>query len=111
MADLRVATVVYVMLAGTLISAWLPISGHLLDHPELVEPGTDSAFFESQRLRSRLGVAVDAVAVLVALVAPIPALGLWTLSLVFFATTTNGVLKVPRPGRRRPRVLKEGRAS
>lgn len=105
MADLRAATVLYVMLAGLLISAWLPIACHLLDHPELVEPGTDPAFFKSQRIRSWLGVTVDGVAVLVALVAPIPALGLWTLSLVFFATTSDGMLSAPRLARRRLRAL------
>lgn len=100
MADMRVATVTYVLLASLVLSAWLPIFRHLRDHPELVEPGTDPTYFDDQRTRGWTGVIIDAIAVGVAIVAPVPALGLWTLSLIFIAATSDGVRRVPLLSRR-----------
>jgi uncharacterized membrane protein len=90
-ADLRTAVSLYVLLATILVAAWLPIFRHLRDHPELVEPGTDAAFFHARRIRAWIGVAVDAIAVVVAMVAPIPALALWTLTLIVLAATSDAV--------------------
>ena len=94
-ADLRVATSLYMLLATILAAAWLPILRHLRDHPELVQPETDAAFFLARRVRAWVGVTIDAVAVLVALVAPIPALALWTLSLIVLAATSDVIPRIP----------------
>jgi uncharacterized membrane protein len=109
-ADLRAATVTYVLLASVVVAAWLPIFRHLRDHLELVEPGTDAAFFDAQRTRLWAGVIIDAIAVGVAMIAPIPALGLWTLSLIFIAATSDGVRRVPRLWRRGAPALRRERA-
>ena len=90
-ADLRTAISLYVLLAAILVAAWLPIFRHLRDHPELVEPGTDAAFFHARRIRVWIGVTVDAIAVVVAMVAPILALTLWTLTLMVLAATSDAV--------------------
>jgi uncharacterized membrane protein len=110
MADLRAATIVYVLLASLLVSAWLPIFPYLRDHPELVGPGTDAAFLHVQRIRSWIGVSVDAVAIVVATVAPILALAAWTLSLIFLAATSEGIRANPFLARRRAHAFKEERA-
>jgi uncharacterized membrane protein len=109
MAELRVATIVYILLAMLLVSAWLPIFPYLRDHPELVGPGTDAAFLHVQRIRSQIGVGVDVIAVVVAMVAPVLALAAWTLSLVFLALTSEGIRANPLSTRRRAHALKEER--
>ena len=101
MADLRAATALYVLLAGVWVAAWLPMLAHLRDHPELVEPGTDPAFFHARRIRSRVGALVDAAAVAVAMVAPVPALALWTLTLVVLAAASDRIPAFPLPARGR----------
>ena len=110
-ADLRAATVLYLMLAGVLVAAWIPMLAYLRDHPELAEPGTEAAFFHARRIRSWVGVVVDALAVVVAIVAPIPALALWTLSLILLAATSNRVPEVPFLARRRAHTSKQERAT
>jgi len=109
-AELRIATIVYILLASLLVSAWLPIFPYLRDHPELVAPGTDAAFLHVQRIRSRIGVGVDVIAVVVAMVAPTLALAAWTLSLVFLALTSEGIRANPFVARRSDRAFEEERA-
>ncbi len=93
--DLRAATSLDILLAAVLVAAWLPIFRHLRDHPELVGPGTDAAFFHARCIRAWVGVIVDAVAVVVATIAPIPALALWTLTLIVLAATSGVVPGIP----------------
>jgi uncharacterized membrane protein len=90
-ADLRAATSLYILLATILVASWLPIFRHLRVHPELVEPGTDAAFFHARRIRVWVGAIVDAVAIVVAMFAPIAALALWTLTLIVLAATSDVV--------------------
>jgi hypothetical protein len=90
-ADLQAATVVYVLLAALQSAAWIPIFSHLRDHAELVEPGADAAFFHAQRVRPWVGVSLDVTAAAVAMVSPVVALVLWTLSVVFLGATSEGV--------------------
>ena len=80
-------------------------------HPELVEPGTDAAFLHARRIRSWLGVLIDAVAVVVAIVAPVPALALWTLTLIILAATSDRVPEIPLLARRRGHASGKRRAS
>lgn len=106
-ADLRAAATLYIVLAGILVAAWLPIFRHLRDHSELVDPETDAAFFHARRIRAWVAVIVDAVAVIVATVAPIPALTLWTLTLIVLAATSDVVPGIPFLSRRRLHEPKE----
>jgi uncharacterized membrane protein len=102
-ADLRTAVSLYVLLATILVAAWLPIFRHLRDHPELVEPGTEAAFFHARGIRVWVGVAVDTIALVVAMVAPLPALALWTLTLVVLAATSDAVPGFRKPGKSIPK--------
>ncbi len=102
-ADLRVATVVYTLLAALQSAAWIPVFPHLRDHPELAEPGTDAASFHAQRARPWVAVGIDAAAAVLGMMFPVPALVLWTLSLVFLAATSEGIEAIPfLRARRRP---------
>jgi uncharacterized membrane protein len=110
-ADLRWATALYVLLAGVWVAAWIPMLAHLQGHPELVEPGTDAAYFHARRIRSWLGTIADAAAVAVALVAPVPALALWTLTLILLAATSDRVPAVPILARRRTHASRQERST
>ena len=110
LADLRVAVVLYALVGGLQLAAWLPLYPYLRDHPELAEPLTEARYFHAQRTRPWVGVGVDAIAVMVAMVAPVPALALWTLSLIYIAATSEGIREIPSPTRRRSHALKEERA-
>jgi uncharacterized membrane protein len=101
-ADLRAATSLYILLATILVASWLPILRHLRDRPELVEPGTQAAFFFARRIRTWVGASVDVVAVVVAMVAPALALALWTLSLIVLAATSDVAPGLPFLAKRRP---------
>ena len=90
-SDLRVAGVLYAALAALQSAMWIPIFSHLRDHLELMEPGTDVALIEAQRVRPWVGVGVDVAAGLAALMSPVAMLVLWTFSLIFFAVTSDGL--------------------
>jgi uncharacterized membrane protein len=107
-ADLRVATILYVLLAALLSAAWGPVFSYLGRHPDLVEPGTDAAFFRAQRVRPWVAVGVDVAAAGVAMVSPVLALVLWTLSVIFLAVTSEGVQVMRHVGGRRSRAPREG---
>ena len=100
----------YALVGGLQLAAWLPLYPYLRDHPELAEPLTEARYFHAQRTRPWVGVGVDAIAVIVAMVAPVLALALWTLSLIFIAATSEGIREIPSPTRRRSHALKEDRA-
>jgi uncharacterized membrane protein len=101
LADLRVAVVLFALAGAIQPAAWLPVYPYLRDHPELADPRTGAAYFHAQRFRPWIGVLVDAVAIVIAMVAPVPALVVWTLSLVFLAATSDGFRGAPRLARRR----------
>jgi uncharacterized membrane protein len=110
LADLRVAVALYALVGGLQLAAWLPLYPYLRDHRELAEPLTEAKYFHAQRTRPWIGVGIDAIAVVVAMVAPILALALWTLSLIFLAATSEGIREIPFPTRRRSHAVKEERA-
>lgn len=85
------AGVLYAVLAALQSATWIPIFSHLRNHPELVEPGTDVALIEAQRVRPWVGVGFDVVAALAALMSPVAVVVLWTVSLIFFAVTSDGL--------------------
>jgi len=109
--DLRGAVVLYALVGAMQPAAWLPVYPHLRDHPELADARTEAAYFHAQRFRPWIGVLVDAIAVAVAMAAPVLALALWTLSLVFLAATSDGVRALPRLARRRSHARKGDRAA
>jgi uncharacterized membrane protein len=104
LADLRVAVALYALVGALQLAAWLPVAPYLRDHPELTEPLTEPAFFHAQRARPWIGVGVDAIAIVLAMVAPLAALAFWALSLIFSATTSEGVRGISLLTRRRARV-------
>jgi uncharacterized membrane protein len=103
-ADLRVAVILYTLAGALQPAAWIPVTPYLRDHPELTETPADAAYFDAQRTRPWVGLLVDATAVAVAMAAPVAALGLWTLSILFLAGTSDGFRWTPRPARRRSRA-------
>ena len=106
MADLRAAVMLYILVGALQYAAWLPIAPYVRDHPELAEPGSDAGYFNAQRTRPRVGLGIDAIALLIAIVAPTIALGLWTLSLIFTGLTSDGIPRMRFPSRRRSHALK-----
>lgn len=89
--DLRIASVLYALLAAVQSAMWIPIFHHLRDHPELIEPGTDPARLGAQTVRGWIGAGIDVGAAGVALVSPTAMLILWTISLGFLAATSDGI--------------------
>src|SRR5215211_8056309 len=90
-------------------SDWAPVFSYLRSHTELVEPGTDAAFLRAQRVRPWIAVAADVTAAGVAMVSPVLALVLWTLSVIFLAVTSEGVQVMRHIRGRRSRAPKGSR--
>jgi uncharacterized membrane protein len=109
--DLRVATVLYALLAALQLAAWIPVYPHLRDHPGLIEPGTDAAFFHAQRVRPLIGVSADLIAAGAGVVSPVLALVLWAFSVIFLAATSEGGRAFPFLAPRRPRRPKDDYAA
>jgi uncharacterized membrane protein len=105
-SDLRAATVLYALLAALQSVAWVPVFRHLHAHSELLEPGTDASFFHTQPVRPWIAVGVDLAAAAVAMVSPVGALVLWTLSVTFLGVTSDGVQTMSLVARRRSRSSK-----
>ena len=93
--DIRVAGVLYALLAALQSASWIPIFPHLRDHPELVEPDTSVALLHAQRIRPWIAVGIDVAAALLALMSPVAMLVLWSVSLIFLAATSDGVERIP----------------
>jgi uncharacterized membrane protein len=89
-ADLRVATIAYTLLAALQSAAWIPVFPYLRDHLDLAEPNVEAVAFHNQRLRPWIGVGIDVAAAMAGIMFPATALTLWTLSLIFFAVTSDG---------------------
>jgi len=102
-SDLRVATVLYALLAALQSVAWIPVFRHLHAHRELVEPATDVAFFHAQRVRPWIAVGVDVAAAAVAMIWPVVGLVLWTFTVIFLGITSDGVQTMSLVARRRSR--------
>jgi uncharacterized membrane protein len=105
-SDLRAATVLYALLAALQSVAWVPVFRHRHAHSELLEPGTDASFFHTQPVRPWIAVGVDLAAAAVAMVSPVGALVLWTLSVTFLGVTSDGVQTMSLVARRRSRSSK-----
>jgi uncharacterized membrane protein len=106
--DQRVAVALYALVAGLMSAAWIAVFPYLRDHPQLVEPDTDPAYFHAQRLRPWTGVVLYAAAGLLGLLAPVVGLILFVVMILFHALTSEGLQETPwlrryaSSGRRRP---------
>ena len=78
----------------------LPRAGHSS------EKATSRAFFHTQPVRPAIAVGVDLAAAAVAMVSPLVALILWTLSVTFLGVTSDGVQTMSLVARRRSRSSK-----
>jgi uncharacterized membrane protein len=109
--DLRLAAVLYAVVAALPSAVWIPILRHLRNHPELLEPETDPARVHAERVRPWIAIGLDTVAALVALASPVAMLVLWTCSLVFLGATSDGIETMRRAARRRQRARTRDRES
>ena len=97
------AAAVYALLGVVLPVPWLLIWRHLGRRPELFEPGFDAAYARWELRRGVLGPVIYAVAIPVALVAPIVALLFFVGVAILYALTNQGLGSVgtaPRNPRR-----------
>jgi len=86
----RTAAAVYALVFALSTVPWVFLWGHLGAFPELLAPGADAAFARRRRRRAVAGVGVYGACVLVAVVAPILALVLFTGAAAFYAITAGG---------------------
>jgi uncharacterized membrane protein len=85
------AAAVYALLGVVLPIPWLLIWRHLSRHPELFESGFGAAYARTELRRGALGPLVFALAIPVALVAPVVALLLFVGIAVLYALTNQGI--------------------
>lgn len=93
-AEASTAAALYGLLALVLAFPWTLMWRHLRDRPELLEAGYGHADAEAAIRRNAWGPIVYGTAVIVALVAPLVALGLYVAIALFFA----GIRQPARPG-------------
>jgi uncharacterized membrane protein len=102
--DQRAAVALYALVAGLMSAAWIAVFPYLRDHPQLVEPGTDPAYFHAQRIRPWTGVILYTAAGLLGLLAPLIGLILFVVMIVFHGLTSDGVHEAPSLRRRASRA-------
>jgi uncharacterized membrane protein len=90
-ADQHVAAAFYAVVAGLMSAAWLPLFPYLRDHPELAEPGAETAFFHAQRLCPWTGVVCYGVAIGVRFWSTPLALRIFAFMVAFQALTSEGI--------------------
>jgi uncharacterized membrane protein len=93
--DQRVAVALYALVAGLMSAAWIRVFPYLRDHPQLVDPETDLAYFHAQRIRPWIGVILYTAAGLLGLLAPIVGLILFVVMVVFHGLTSEGLHETP----------------
>lgn len=102
--DQRAAVALYALVAGLMSAAWIAVFPYLRDHPQLVEPETDPAYFHAQRIRPWTGVILYTAAGLLGLLAPLIGLILFVVMIVFHGLTSDGVHETPSLRRRASRA-------
>jgi uncharacterized membrane protein len=102
--DQRAAVALYALVAGLMSAAWIAVFPYLRDHPQLVEPGTDPAYFHAQRMRPWTGVILYTAAGLLGLLAPLIGLILFVVMIVFHGLTSDGAHETPSLRRRASRA-------
>jgi uncharacterized membrane protein len=96
------AAAVYALLGVVLPLPWLFIWRHLGAHPELFEPGFDGAYARAEFRRGVIGPIIFALAIPVALLAPIVALFFFVGIAVLYAVTNQGLGSVAPSARSAP---------
>jgi len=99
LADQQVAVALYALTAGLMSAAWLPVFPYLRDHPELIEEGTESAYFHMQRMRPWTGVILYLLAAAVGAFYPWGGLLLFLVMMLYHAVTSEGLQNAPVLGR------------
>jgi uncharacterized membrane protein len=89
-ANASVAAAAYGLIATLMALPWGLIWRHLRDHPELLEPGFDAAYANSELRRGSIGVPIYAAATLVSIFLPLVALALYAGIAVLYAITSQG---------------------
>jgi uncharacterized membrane protein len=101
LADERVAIALYAVIGALLSLSWLVFYEYLCRHPELIEQGTDRAYFPSGRVRALAGAALLALGGVPGyLVTPLLGLAIFLVIPIFWGITTEGLYTPPlrRPG-------------
>jgi uncharacterized membrane protein len=91
------ATAVYALLGVVLPVPWILMWRHLSQHPELLEPGFDSAHARAEFRRAIVGPVIYILAVPVAILAPVVALLLFIGIAILYALTNQGIGSAARP--------------
>ena len=86
----KVAAVAYGLVSILMALPWGLMWRHLLDHPELLEPGYDEAHARAELRRGSLGVPIYGAATVVSLVFPVLALALYVAIAAIYALTSQG---------------------
>jgi uncharacterized membrane protein len=90
-AQASTAAAFYGLLSVATALPWIFMWRHLAAHPELLEPPFDAAYARVELKRGSIGPVVYAVAVPIALVAPLLALVFYVAIAVLYAVTSEGM--------------------
>jgi uncharacterized membrane protein len=88
--DASVAAAAYGLTATLMALPWSFIWRHLIDHPELLEPGYDGTHAAAELKRGSLGVPIYVAATAVSFVQPLLALLLYGAIAAIYAITSQG---------------------
>ncbi|MDP9250882.1 MAG: TMEM175 family protein, partial [Chloroflexota bacterium] len=89
-AEASTAAAAYGLLSVAIATPWIFMWRHLVRHPELLEPPLDAAYARAELKRGSIGPVIYAVAVPIALVAPLVALVFYVAIAVLYAVTSEG---------------------
>jgi uncharacterized membrane protein len=84
------AAAVYGLLSVATALPWTFMWRHLIDHPDLLEPPLDAAYARAELRRGSIGPVIYALAIPIAIVAPLVALAFYIGIAVLYAVTNQG---------------------
>jgi uncharacterized membrane protein len=89
-ASASTAAVVYGLLSVATALPWTFMWRHLIDHPDLLEPPLDAAYARAELRRGSIGPVIYALAIPIAILAPLVALLFYVGIAVLYAVTNQG---------------------